>query len=144
MLLAPGVMALGASRLPSTYLLRLRRARLVVVPSVIALAVNIALNLLLIPVWGAAGCALASSLAYVLLAALQTRLFTRVTGIRGPELLPAAADSAHAPRRRASLRAGQAGCGLRAARIAALGLPICRGRSPGRRRVAIDSDANRD
>ncbi|MFD9219685.1 lipopolysaccharide biosynthesis protein [Streptomyces sp. NPDC060064] len=92
MLLAPGVMALGASRLPSSYLLRLRRAKLIVVPSVIALAVNIALNLLLIPVWGAAGCALASSLAYVLLAALQTRLFARVTGIRARNLLPVTAD----------------------------------------------------
>ncbi|MFC4606814.1 lipopolysaccharide biosynthesis protein [Streptomyces maoxianensis] len=92
MLLAPGVMALGASRLPSAYLLRLRRAKLVVVPSVIALTVNIALNLLLIPVWGAAGCALASSLTYVLLAALQTRLFTMVTGIQARNLLPVAAD----------------------------------------------------
>lgn len=91
-LLAPGVMALGASRLPSTYLLRLRRARMVVVPSVTALAINIALNLLLIPVWGAVGCALASSLTYVLLAAIQTRLFTRVTGIRARKLLPVAAD----------------------------------------------------
>ncbi|MDQ0941984.1 lipopolysaccharide biosynthesis protein [Streptomyces sp. V1I1] len=92
MLLAPGVMALGASRLPSAYLLRLRRARLVVLPSVIALAVNIALNVLLIPVWGAAGCALASSLAYVLLAAFQTRLFARMTGIQARKLVPSAAD----------------------------------------------------
>ncbi|MCX4585378.1 lipopolysaccharide biosynthesis protein [Streptomyces sp. NBC_01481] len=92
MLLAPGVMALGATRLPSAYLLRLRRAKLVVVPSVIALVVNIVLNLLLIPVWGAVGCALASSLAYVLLAAFQTRLFTRVTGIRARNLLPVTAD----------------------------------------------------
>ncbi|WP_406301860.1 polysaccharide biosynthesis C-terminal domain-containing protein [Streptomyces sp. NBC_00885] len=92
MLLAPGVMALGASRLPSTYLLRSRRARTVVVPSVISLALNIALNLLLIPLWGAAGCALASSLAYVLLAALQTRLFTRMTGVPARQLLPTAAD----------------------------------------------------
>ncbi|MFF3247490.1 lipopolysaccharide biosynthesis protein [Streptomyces sp. NPDC002870] len=92
MLLAPGVMALGASRLPSAYLLRMRRAKLVVLPSVIALAVNIALNLLLIPVWGAAGCALASSIAYLLLAALQTRLFTKMTGIQARNLLPVAAD----------------------------------------------------
>ncbi|TQK50649.1 O-antigen/teichoic acid export membrane protein [Streptomyces sp. SLBN-118] len=92
MLLAPGVMALGASRLPSTYLLRSRCARTVVVPSVIALVVNLALNLLLIPVWGAAGCALASSLAYVLLAALQLRLFTRKTGIQARKLLPTAPD----------------------------------------------------
>jgi O-antigen/teichoic acid export membrane protein len=91
-LLAPGVTALGASRLPSAYLLRLRRARLVVVPSVIALAVNIALNLLLIPVWGAAGCAVASSLTYVLLAAFQMRLFSRTTGIRARKLLPVRAD----------------------------------------------------
>ncbi|MFK4226650.1 lipopolysaccharide biosynthesis protein [Streptomyces sp. NPDC019890] len=92
MLLAPGVMALGASRLPSTYLLRSRRAPTVVVPSVIALVVNMALNLLLIPVWGAAGCALASSLAYVLLAALQMRLFSRMTGVQARKLLPKAPD----------------------------------------------------
>ncbi|MFE7772956.1 lipopolysaccharide biosynthesis protein [Streptomyces sp. NPDC057445] len=92
LLLAPGVMALGASRLPSAYLLRLRRAKLVVVPSVIALAVNIGLNLMLIPMWGAVGCAVASSVAYVLLAALQTWLFTRVTGTRAAQLVPVAAD----------------------------------------------------
>ncbi|MFF3455391.1 lipopolysaccharide biosynthesis protein [Streptomyces sp. NPDC002730] len=92
MLLAPGVMILGATRLPSAYLLRLRRARLVVVPSVIALAVNIALNLLLIPVWGAAGAAIASSLGYALLAACQARLFAREAGIEVRNLLPATAD----------------------------------------------------
>lgn len=91
-LLAPGMMVLGASRLPSTYLLRLRRARLVVMPSLIVLAVNIALNLLLIPVWGAAGSAIASSLGYALLAAVQTRLFARETGIGVRNLLPRSAD----------------------------------------------------
>ncbi|GAA2629366.1 hypothetical protein GCM10010307_20100 [Streptomyces vastus] len=92
-LLAPGVMALGASRLPSAYLLRLRRARLVVVPAVIALTVNIALNLLLIPLWGAAGSAVASSLAYTLLAALQTGLFAREAGVAVRVLLPTTADA---------------------------------------------------
>ncbi|MEU9009418.1 polysaccharide biosynthesis C-terminal domain-containing protein [Streptomyces sp. NPDC048479] len=91
-LLAPGVLALGASRLPSAYLLRLRRARLVVVPSLGALAVNVALSLVLIPLWGAVGCAAASSLAFLLLAVCQTWLFARATGTAARDLVPVPAD----------------------------------------------------
>ncbi|MBT2364571.1 lipopolysaccharide biosynthesis protein [Streptomyces sp. ISL-10] len=91
-LLAPGALALGASRMPSTYLLRLRRPLLVVTPSVVALAINIAMNLVLIPEWGAIGCAVACSVSYLLLAAWQTRLFLREARIPARELLPTSAD----------------------------------------------------
>jgi len=92
LLLAPGLLALGASRPVSAYLLRFHRARFVVVPSVSALVVNVALNLVLIPELGAVGCSIASSVGYVTMAALQVRLFVRASGIRACSLLPRRAD----------------------------------------------------
>ncbi|NWF24845.1 oligosaccharide flippase family protein [Streptomyces sp. PKU-EA00015] len=91
-LLAPGALALGASRPPSAYLLRLRRARLVVVPAVTALAGSIALSLVLMPVLGAVGCAVASSVSYLMLAVTQMCLFAKVTGTRAMAMLPTYAD----------------------------------------------------
>jgi len=93
-LLAPGVVVLAGSRPVVAYLLRCRPARFTAVPSMLALVLNIALNLLLIPVWGAAGCAVASTFAYVSLAAVQVTLFVRVSGISWRLLLPSTSDVA--------------------------------------------------
>ncbi|MEV0322472.1 lipopolysaccharide biosynthesis protein [Streptomyces sp. NPDC050658] len=93
-LLVPGVLVLAGSRPAVAYLLRCRPARFTVVPSLLALLVNVALNVLLIPVWGAAGCAVASTLAYVALAAVQLALFVRVSGTPWRRLLPGASDLA--------------------------------------------------
>jgi O-antigen/teichoic acid export membrane protein len=92
LLLAPGVLALGASRPVSAFLLRFHSARFVVVPPLAALAVNVVLNLLLIPGFGAAGCSAASSVGYLTMAALQVRLFVRASGIRARSLLPRGAE----------------------------------------------------
>ena len=93
-LLVPGVVVLAGSRPAVAFLLRCRPARFTVVPSVLALLVNIGLNLLLIPVWGAAGCAVASTLAYVSLAAVQVTLFVRVSGTPWRGLRPETSDLA--------------------------------------------------
>ncbi|MCH5671515.1 lipopolysaccharide biosynthesis protein [Streptomyces gilvus] len=93
-LLAPGVVVLAGSRPLVAYLLRCRPARFTVVPSLLALVLNVVLNLLLIPVWGAAGCAVASTLAYASLTAVQVALFVRVSGISWRLLLPRTADVA--------------------------------------------------
>lgn len=93
LLLLPGVLVLSLARPASVYLLRARRARYVVVPSAAGLGVNVATNLALIPVLGAAGCAIASSAGYVVMAVLQLWLFGSVSGTCVLSLLPRRADA---------------------------------------------------
>ena len=62
--LAPGLLALGATRPIGAYLLRLDRPMLGSAMAVAALLVNIALNLVLVPDYGILGSAVASSVAY--------------------------------------------------------------------------------
>lgn len=78
--LAPGLFALGATRPVGAFLLRLDRPMLASAMSVAALGVNIALNLVLVPAYGILGSAVASSVAYAGLAALQTAWFLRASG----------------------------------------------------------------
>ncbi len=94
LVLAPGVFALGAGRQLGAYLVRLGRPLLVSVPSAVALAVNIAANLVLIPRWGVAGCAFASSLSYTLLTVVQAAQFCRATATPARDLLPGRAEFA--------------------------------------------------
>jgi O-antigen/teichoic acid export membrane protein len=93
LLLLPGVLVLSIARPASVHLLRARRPRYVVAPSAAGLVVNVAVNLALIPVLGAAGCAIASSAGYVAMAAYQLRLFGSVSGTRVRLLLPGRADA---------------------------------------------------
>ncbi|MBC2906104.1 polysaccharide biosynthesis C-terminal domain-containing protein [Streptomyces sp. PSKA01] len=93
-LLLPGILLAGASRPAATYLLGSRSSRIIVYPSVAALILNIGLIVVLIPVWGAAGCAVATGVAYAALAVCQVTLFIRVTGISGRLLLPRVSDFA--------------------------------------------------
>jgi O-antigen/teichoic acid export membrane protein len=92
LLLAPGLIALNATRPLESYLLRLDRPMALTAVSMAALAVNVVLNLLLIPGLGAAGCALASSAGYALLAGLQAVWFLRVSAQRARSLLPGRAE----------------------------------------------------
>jgi len=86
--LAPGLLALGAANPLSTYLLRLSRPLSMSAMFFSAMAVNIGLNLALIPRLGIVGASLASSIAYTVLAAVQTVWFVKVTRIRVRELAP--------------------------------------------------------
>jgi O-antigen/teichoic acid export membrane protein len=90
--LAPGLLALGATRPIGAFLLRLDRPMLASAMSVAALVVNVALNLVLVPGHGILGSAVASSIAYVGLAALQTAWFLRATGASVRDLLPGPAE----------------------------------------------------
>jgi O-antigen/teichoic acid export membrane protein len=93
--LAPGLLALGATRPIGAFLLRLDRPMLASAMSLAALVVNIALNLVLVPVYGIVGSAVASSIAYGALAGLQTAWFLRATGASPRDLLPGPAEVAY-------------------------------------------------
>lgn len=91
-LLVPGVLVTAASRPVITSLLRSGSTRWMVISNVTALIVNVGLNLVLIPTWGAAGCAVASTIAYVGLAALHVTASVHLTGLPWRRLLPRGAD----------------------------------------------------
>lgn len=105
-LLAPGVALLAAGRSLATHLVRVGGTRHTVGPAFGALALNTALNLLLVPRFGATGCALASTVSYTALALVQARLFVRLTGTPWRHLLPGAAELAGPLRRRVRHPAG--------------------------------------
>jgi O-antigen/teichoic acid export membrane protein len=75
--LLPGLVALAATRPAAAWLLRIGRPGLVSLTSIAALAVNVVANLVLIPVLGVTGCALASSAGYGVLGILQYAWFLR-------------------------------------------------------------------
>ncbi|MGI5513245.1 lipopolysaccharide biosynthesis protein [Streptomyces sp. CA-106131] len=91
--LVPGVLLLSAARPLSTFLLRQRSSHLVVLPSLTALVVNVALNAALIPVCGAVGCAIASTVAYSAVVAFQMTYFRRISGLGLRCLLPTSAEA---------------------------------------------------
>jgi O-antigen/teichoic acid export membrane protein len=92
--LAPGLLALGVTRSLSPYLLRLDRPWLMSGIALLALLVNVVLNLLLIPRWGVVGCACASSAGWLVFAGCQLAWFTRTTGTPTAALLPDRSDLA--------------------------------------------------
>jgi O-antigen/teichoic acid export membrane protein len=73
--LAPGVLALAASRALGGYLIRLNKPWTYTILTTIAMLTNVGLNLVLIPRYGPAGAGLATSAAYILLALLMVRWF---------------------------------------------------------------------
>ena len=102
--LAPGLLALGATRPIGAYLLRLDRPMLASSMSVAALLVNVALNLALVPVFGIVGSAVASSVAYIALAGLQAAWFVRASGASPRDLLPGPAELAYVRERLSGAR----------------------------------------
>ncbi|MFB9839669.1 lipopolysaccharide biosynthesis protein [Actinoallomurus acaciae] len=107
--LAPGLLALGATRPIGAYLLRLDRPMLASSMSVAALLVNVVLNLALVPFFGIVGSAVASSIAYATLAGLQAAWFVRASGVSPRDLLPGPAEMAYARSRVAGLSAARRG-----------------------------------
>ncbi len=87
-LLLPGVLALSLSKVLSRYFTgTLGQPLLNARAQMIALAINLPLNVLLIPRYGIAGAAAASSVAYVAHAAVTLVLFRRYSGIPLQEAL---------------------------------------------------------
>ena len=90
--LAPGLVALGATRTLGSFLLRLHRPLVTSGLAVVALSANVVLNLIMIPMWGIVGCAVASSITYCALAGMQVMWFVRVTRVSPWRLLPGPAE----------------------------------------------------
>lgn len=86
--LLPGATALGAIGPVASFIVRLERPLFYSALVWSAFALNIGLNLLLIPSLGATGAALASSIAYVVLAASYLVWFARAEGVSAAELRP--------------------------------------------------------
>jgi O-antigen/teichoic acid export membrane protein len=86
--LAPGLIALATTRMISGFLLRLQRPLLRSGTALIALALNVGLNVVLIPRYGIIGCAIASSVGYGALSAMHTAWFLRATRTPIWRLLP--------------------------------------------------------
>jgi O-antigen/teichoic acid export membrane protein len=87
LILLPGTVALGLGKVLSAYISGLRRPEPVSVIAVIALVVNVAVNLLLIPLFGIVGAALASLTSYCVHAILTIGLASRLSGARPAEFV---------------------------------------------------------
>ncbi|MFD8564440.1 lipopolysaccharide biosynthesis protein [Streptosporangium canum] len=89
---APGAIALSLLRPAEQYLVRLGRPMTMTAVAVGALTVNLALNMLLIPEWGATGAAVAASVSYIAMVLTEVLWFARVAGVGMRELLPRVSD----------------------------------------------------
>ena len=86
LLLLPGMLVLGQSKVIFSEMLGRGYARYPALASWISLLVTVALDFLLIPRWGILGAALASTLAYTVSAAAGAWYYRRLTGIGAREL----------------------------------------------------------
>lgn len=92
LVLAPGAVALTLMRPAEQYLVRLGRPMTMTAICWGSLAVNLLLNLVMIPRWGAAGAALASTVAYTLMAVLEMAWFLRTARVPVSRLVPRLTD----------------------------------------------------
>lgn len=90
--LAPGIVAFAMVRTLGGVLIRLDRPFVVSGATTAALAVNVVLNLVLIPRFGIVGAGLASSAAYSILAIFYTVWLLRATSLPGAALVPRMSD----------------------------------------------------
>ena len=91
--LAPGIIAYAGTRALAPFLMRLERPLIMSALSLAALAVNVTLNLILIPKWGIVGCGIATSAGYLVLAVSQIAWFSRAAGVSKRQLAPTGADA---------------------------------------------------
>jgi O-antigen/teichoic acid export membrane protein len=92
--LLPGIVLASLWRPLGGYLLKLGRPLAISATSGLALLVNIGVGLLLIPLWGIAGAAVATTAAYGTLAAVCLAWFLRRSGMAPVEILWLRAESA--------------------------------------------------
>jgi O-antigen/teichoic acid export membrane protein len=90
--LGPGILALATVRPVGAYLIRLNRPFVMSAATGTSMVVNIALNLMLIPVWGIVGASVASSVAYTLLAGFYLRWMARAAGVPMRVFVPRLSD----------------------------------------------------
>jgi O-antigen/teichoic acid export membrane protein len=107
LLLLPGTVALGLSKVLSGYISGLGRPEPVGIIAMVALGMNVVVNVVLIPPLGIAGAALASMISYSLHATLTVWLASRLSGARPREFItPGRAELGRLVERLASLRPG--------------------------------------
>jgi O-antigen/teichoic acid export membrane protein len=82
LLLLPGIICAGSSRVCSAALIARKKTKVIWRASLSALAVNLVLNVVLIPIWEARGAAIASSLSYGLLGYLLVKATSREWSLR--------------------------------------------------------------
>ncbi|MFI7044499.1 lipopolysaccharide biosynthesis protein [Streptosporangium sandarakinum] len=90
--LATGMVAWSLLRPVEQYLVRLRRPMTMASVAVGALTANLGMNAVLIPRYGAAGAALASSVSYTAMAVVEVLWFARTAGAGARDLLPRPSD----------------------------------------------------
>jgi O-antigen/teichoic acid export membrane protein len=78
-LVCAGTVGLGVAQVAMSGITLMRRTKLFALYATIAAAVNVGLNVVLIPVWGQVGAAAATAVGYVLLAVLYYRGAQRVS-----------------------------------------------------------------
>jgi O-antigen/teichoic acid export membrane protein len=81
LLLLPGVVALALPKVVNSYLITVGRTHVAMYASVVGVISTVALDLLLIPRWGASGAAVGSSVAYALFTVVVMAGFHRVDGL---------------------------------------------------------------
>jgi O-antigen/teichoic acid export membrane protein len=79
-LLLPGIVALSVGKIFSAYLAGRGKPEFGTLASYVSLAVNIPLNIWLIPKWGIAGAAFASTMAYSLATSVVLIVFLKISG----------------------------------------------------------------
>lgn len=77
--LLPGILFLYANNILTNYMVATKKFLVISATSVVAALFNIALNMLLIPVWDAVGAAFSSSLTYLLVGAVYIVVFMRLS-----------------------------------------------------------------
>lgn len=80
LVIMPGILALSLSKVLASYISGLGRTRPVTVAAVVALATNLAVNILLIPRIGIVGAAAASLISYSIHASMLVTIASRMTG----------------------------------------------------------------
>jgi O-antigen/teichoic acid export membrane protein len=92
LILLPGIIALSIGRIASADLMRRNHLGQMASVSIVAVVINISLNLLLIPHLGPAGAAVASLVSYAAHACLAVFLDQRAGGLHAADLVPRVAD----------------------------------------------------
>ncbi|MEU7458711.1 lipopolysaccharide biosynthesis protein [Streptosporangium roseum] len=90
--LAAGALALAPLRVVEQYLIRLGRPMTMTAIAIAGLAVNLGLNAVLIPLWGAVGAGLASTASYTVMVAIEITWFIRVSKVGARGVLPQISD----------------------------------------------------
>jgi O-antigen/teichoic acid export membrane protein len=86
-LIQPGIWAFSVGKLLSVYIASINRPEIGTLAGLVALIATLILDLALIPAWGIAGAAVASSISYIISTIIITRFFLHMTGLTLAEVV---------------------------------------------------------